>query len=99
MGPTPRQCLAGTGLKDVHSPSAGEWTAKDPLGGASLFVDGPFVSHADAGKDGDSLSAVQAVGVGGLYVVTANLNTHEGGTVRAVAKCLAPSRGHGGMRF
>jgi hypothetical protein len=98
-GPSASRCMQSAGLIGISSPSVGEWKGMTALNGPEVFVDGPYTSTRAAQASADSLQGVEDSARGGLYVVTALLVSRLTARVDEVARCLATSRGHGGLQY
>jgi hypothetical protein len=64
-----------------------------------VFVDGPYKNAAQATASAKSLAGVEIAAAAGLYEVTANLSSHLGFKVTAVAQCLTATSGQGVLTF
>jgi hypothetical protein len=81
--------MAGNGLGQPQLLRPNEWRAVAALEDKPIYVDGPYVSTAQAISAAQSLAGIESVAAGGHYVVSSLLAYHVTPYVNALAKCLA----------
>jgi len=98
-GPTPNVCLNASGLLNPHAIATGEWEALSPATQVPVFVQGPYLTAAEAQAYAQTYTGINLVAPGGLYVASADLTSHLQFWVNAVAKCLSQTSGSGTISF
>ena len=93
---TPLACMAKAGLQhSMPADISAEWLGTDPVSHHAIFVNGPYPSVSDASQSASTLTDVNHVARGGVWVVSASLRGGTGPAVDRVAACLGGAKASG----